>query len=161
RPTRCNGWALGVRSLHFDSYSNRLRSVLCVTLRRPSPPLAPRPATTDHAATAIGRPHRAHARGRRPRPADAARPATALAAVAAAAGAPRAAAGVAYFYPFLTEFNHGQRDVWMTLPVTAACLFRLRRVRDARATPTTDAAVFRTAFLEGMVWALAFWIKPH
>lgn len=62
------------------------------------------------------------------------------------------AAGAAAFYPFTTEFNHAQRDVWMFLPALAAVVLRLRR------TPGSD---FRKGFAEGLLWAAAVWIKPH
>ena len=77
------------------------------------------------------------------------------------AGVAWAAAGVAAFYPFLSEFNHVQRDVWMMLPALLAARLRLRRVAAARAGPITDGRVFRSAAVEGVVWAAAFWIKPH
>ena len=53
--------------------------------------------------------------------------------LAARAGADRAArawavAGAAMFYPFTSEFNHCQRDVWMLLPALAAVAVRVRRV---------------------------------
>jgi hypothetical protein len=83
---------------------------------------------------------------------------------AAAAGAPPAArawtaAAVAAFYPFVTEFCHLQRDVWLMLPALLAVRARVRRV--ARGSDLTNAAVFRSAFGEGVLWGLAFWIKPH
>jgi hypothetical protein len=56
------------------------------------------------------------------------------------------AAAVALFYPFTTEFNHAQRDIWMLLPALAA--FRLRLTR-------------RAPFWEGVLWGLAVWVKPH
>jgi hypothetical protein len=85
---------------------------------------------------------------------------------ARAAGASRAAvawaaAGVASFYPFISEFCHVQRDVWMTLPAILAIGYRMRRIERACAEPVTDGWVFRTGFLEGVLWALGFWIKPH
>src|SRR5438067_5656000 len=85
---------------------------------------------------------------------------------ARAAGANRAdvawaAAGVASFYPFITEFCHIQRDVWMTLPAVLATVYRLRRVERARAEPVGDGWLFRTGFVEGVLWASGFWIKPH
>jgi hypothetical protein len=85
---------------------------------------------------------------------------------ARAAGATRAgiawgAAGVASFYPFISEFCHVQRDVWMTLPAVLAVVYRMRRIERARAEPVTDGRVFLTGFLEGVLWSLGFWIKPH
>jgi hypothetical protein len=85
---------------------------------------------------------------------------------AARAGAGLAArawlvAGVAAFYPFVSEFCHIQRDVWMMAPALAAILYRLHRVEAARQRPVTDAWVFRSGFLEGVVWTVGFWVKPH
>src|SRR5205823_3214246 len=81
-----------------------------------------------------------------------------------AAGAPPAArawtaAAVAAFYPFVTEFCHLQRDVWLMLPALLAVRARLRRTD--RGPDLTNGAVVRSAFVEGVLWGLAFWIKPH
>jgi hypothetical protein len=56
------------------------------------------------------------------------------------------ALAVALFYLFESEFIHCQRDVWMMLPVLAAV--ELRRQS-------------RFAVVEGILWGLAVWIKPH
>lgn len=56
------------------------------------------------------------------------------------------AAAVALWYPFTSEFNHGQRDVWMLLPAAIAVALR---------------ASGRHPALEGFVWGLAVWFKPH
>jgi hypothetical protein len=77
------------------------------------------------------------------------------------AGVAWAAAGAAGFYLYLSEFDHCQRDVWMMLPAASAAGYRLRRVRRGRQQPVTGGWVFRTAALEGMLWGLAAWIKPH
>ena len=55
-------------------------------------------------------------------------------------------AGVALFYPLTPEFDHAQRDVWMLLPALAA--FRLRQAG-------------RAPFVEGLLWGVAVWVKPH
>jgi hypothetical protein len=60
-------------------------------------------------------------------------------------------AGVAWFYPFTTEFSHCQRDVWLFLPAVLACRWRVRQ----RERPSA-----RWAFAEGLVWGLAAWVKP-
>ena len=64
-------------------------------------------------------------------------------------------AGVAIFYPFTSEFNHAQRDVWMMLPALGAVVLRYRQFQ------TVGAIPFRSAVLQGVVWGLAVWIKPH
>lgn len=70
-----------------------------------------------------------------------------------AATAAWTAAGIAGFYLFISEFNHCQRDVWMMLPAIAATRMRLARQIAPR--------VFRSAIVEGMLWGLGVWIKPH
>ena len=80
-----------------------------------------------------------------------------LARFARRAGADRAgvawfAAGGAIFYPFTTEFCHAQRDVWMLLPALLALAVRLR---------TSSKHVFAFGVLEGVLWGMAVWFKPH
>jgi hypothetical protein len=65
------------------------------------------------------------------------------------------AAGAAFFYPFTTEFSHAQRDVWMLLPAVYAVWRRQERL----AGPPVDP--FRPAVLDGVVWGVAVWVKPH
>jgi hypothetical protein len=55
-------------------------------------------------------------------------------------------AGVALFYPFTSEFNHAQRDVWMLLPALGATALRVQN---------------RAAFWQGVLWGCAVWVKPH
>ncbi len=92
------------------------------------------------------------------------------------------AAAAALFYPFTSEFNHVQRDPWMLLPAVVAACLRLRRVRvsiasrsavDAHAGGelqlTGNVTLERTrclcpvaaSILEGFLWGLAVWVKPH
>jgi hypothetical protein len=59
---------------------------------------------------------------------------------------------VALFYPFTSEFNHVQRDVWMMLPALGATLLRVNRSNDR---------TFLASAVEGMVWGTAVWFKPH
>jgi hypothetical protein len=65
------------------------------------------------------------------------------------------AAGCVGFYLFTGEQVHAQRDVWLALPALLAVAERLKRVTE----PRPD--VFRPAFVEGLLWASAVWIKPH
>jgi hypothetical protein len=67
-----------------------------------------------------------------------------------------AAAG-ALFYPFQSEFVHVQRDAWMMLPAVIAARLRVRQVGRAG----TGERIFRPAVVEGFVWGLAVWVKPH
>lgn len=72
------------------------------------------------------------------------------AAGASAAAVAWFAATVALFYPYLSEYCHCQRDVWMLLPAAVAAGMRVRR---ANGVPTS-------AFVEGLLWGSAVWIKP-
>jgi hypothetical protein len=65
-------------------------------------------------------------------------------------------AAAALFYPFTCEFSHCQRDVWMTLPIVAAVALRLRHLQSPDA-----GRRFRPSFLEGLIWGVAVWFKPH
>lgn len=67
------------------------------------------------------------------------------------------AAAIALYYPFTSEFNHCQRDVWMLLPAAGAGLLRVRQVGRAMAGEVST----RAAIGEGFVWGLAVWLKPH
>jgi hypothetical protein len=67
-----------------------------------------------------------------------------------------AVAAVAVLYPSTVEMVHAQRDTWMALPAAATVLLRVRR-----AGQTSPRRVFALSFLEGMLWAVAVWIKPH
>ena len=64
-----------------------------------------------------------------------------------------AAAAAHALYPFLEEFDHA-RDLWMMLPAVLAIGLRMRRLERPDPRPAG-------AFLEGLVWACACWIKPH
>lgn len=65
------------------------------------------------------------------------------------------ATGCVGFYLFTEEQVHAQRDVWLALPALFAVLKRLRWITEPR------PGVFRPAFVEGLLWAAAVWIKPH
>jgi hypothetical protein len=73
---------------------------------------------------------------------------------ASSAGTAWLAASLAAFYPFLYEFIHVQRDVWMMLPALAAIRMRLGRIE--RSAHSTVSPV-----VEGLVWGVGVWIKPH
>ncbi len=71
-----------------------------------------------------------------------------------------AVAGACAFYPFTTEFVHAQRDVWLAVPALLAVSLRLRRAVSAGDPPRAGGA-FLAGCLEGALWAVAVWIKPH
>lgn len=64
-----------------------------------------------------------------------------------------AAVALIAFYFSLSELCHCQRDTWMLLPALAALELRQRRL-DA------EEPGRASAFAEGALWAVAFWIKP-
>lgn len=64
-------------------------------------------------------------------------------------------AGCVGFYLFTEEQAHAQRDVWLALPALLAVAARLKRIADP------PPGVFRPAVAEGLLWAVAVWIKPH
>jgi hypothetical protein len=57
------------------------------------------------------------------------------------------------FYLFESEFIHCQRDGWMLLPAAAAASFRA-------ACGVAPRPRYH-AIIEGLLWGLAVWIKPH
>ena len=72
--------------------------------------------------------------------------------------------GVMTFYPGTSEWCHCQRDTWMLLPCLGALLIRinvLRTMEVARsAVAETSVRLFAAAMLEGILWAVGFWLKP-
>ncbi|MCA8997061.1 MAG: hypothetical protein KDA80_08745, partial [Planctomycetaceae bacterium] len=57
-----------------------------------------------------------------------------------------------------SEWVHCQRDIWMLCPALLAVSLRIRhltRVREAL------RPRFSSSFIEGALWAMAFWLKPH
>jgi len=99
----------------------------------------------------------------------------ARAAGARGAGLAWCAAACAAFYPFAAEFNHAQRDVWMMLPAGAALSLRLGR-EQGQLVPSEAARGFASSgaraqgeaasgypvpLLEGALWGVGCWIKPH
>jgi hypothetical protein len=62
------------------------------------------------------------------------------------------------FYFTTSEWCHCQRDTWMLLPGLAALHLRCRQVGRLNSEPAFS--ILAWAFLEGLLWAGAFWIKP-
>ena len=63
-------------------------------------------------------------------------------------------AAAALFYPFISEFSHIQRDAWMLLPAVVAARMRVKRV-------VSDRGSRVGSLLEGFIWGVAVWFKPH
>jgi len=76
-----------------------------------------------------------------------------------AAGCAWFTASVALWYPFTTEFSHAQRDVWMTLPLLAAVSLRVASIE--RGSKLDRRTLFRRCILEGVLWGIGVWFKPH
>ncbi len=66
-----------------------------------------------------------------------------------------AIAGAAVLYLGTPEMVHAQRDIWMALPVLTALVLRLQRTEPPASRP------FARSMLEGVLWGVAVWIKPH
>ncbi len=80
-----------------------------------------------------------------------------------------ALAGAAFIYPFTTEMAHAQRDVWMALPALAAVVLRVQRAIAGKnhglgfstSAPSALGKIFRESAIEGAIWGVAVWLKPH
>jgi len=64
------------------------------------------------------------------------------------------------FYFASSEWIHCQRDTWMLLPSLGALELRARQAARLRRSPRAGS-VFGWGLVEGLVWGLAVWIKPH
>jgi hypothetical protein len=64
------------------------------------------------------------------------------------------------FYLSTSEWCHCQRDTWMLLPALLALSLRWRQFARLSAPSPSSRAVLATAFVEGLLWSVAFWIKP-
>jgi hypothetical protein len=63
------------------------------------------------------------------------------------------------FYLSTSEWCHCQRDTWMLLPALLALDLRRRQVTRL-SEGESGGTLFSWAFLEGLCWAAAVWIKP-
>ena len=73
-------------------------------------------------------------------------------------------AGVVLLYPYAIEMVHAQRDTWMALPALAAVVLRVRRLKlegNETDPPIPMGKALQQSILEGVLWGLAVWIKPH
>lgn len=71
-----------------------------------------------------------------------------------------ATALLAGFYLSTSEWSHCQRDVWILLPAMLALTMRDRQVIRLIRGRAESAPIFVYAFLEGVCWAAAVWLKP-
>lgn len=71
------------------------------------------------------------------------------------------AAACYLFYFSQTTWCHCQRDVWMLVPVLGAMALRIRQVERIRGDDARGSTIFGLGILEGMVWGVGVWLKPH
>ncbi|QDT42433.1 hypothetical protein Pan241w_25170 [Gimesia alba] len=65
------------------------------------------------------------------------------------------------FYFSISEWSHFQRDTLMLLPSMAALWLRRKQIdRLLDRDQVSLASIWGWAFLEGLFWATAFWVKP-
>ncbi len=65
-----------------------------------------------------------------------------------------------WFYFGTSEWCHCQRDVWMLLPALVALYLRRYQIERLLLSPPKRRTLFQWSMLEGIVWAVGFWIKP-
>jgi hypothetical protein len=66
------------------------------------------------------------------------------------------------FYLGTLEWCHCQRDTWMLPPALVALMFHSRWLKRCAATVRANHWThFAWGSLEGVFWAISFWIKPH
>ncbi len=70
------------------------------------------------------------------------------------------AGAILVFYLSTSEWCHCQRDVWMLLPALAALSLRRRQVARLSDPSSSSRAILTAGLVEGLLWAVAFWIKP-
>ena len=71
------------------------------------------------------------------------------------------AALLCLFYLSVSEWNHCQRDIWMLLPALGGMHLRRRQALRAANGPTNPSLLAGWGFVEGLVWGMGVWIKPH
>jgi hypothetical protein len=64
------------------------------------------------------------------------------------------------FYMSTTEWSHCETDVWMFLPAMLALYLRIKRVQQLKRGKETGTGMLG-AILEGVLWGLAFLMKPY
>jgi len=71
-----------------------------------------------------------------------------------------AACGMFWCYLSLAEWSQVQRDPWLLLPAGIAMWLRERQIGRMRRAEST-VSLFLFGLLEGIVWGMGVWIKPH
>ncbi len=65
-----------------------------------------------------------------------------------------------WFYFGTSEWCHCQRDVWMLLPALGALYLRRNQIERALSDNQSKSTFYKWGMLEGMIWAVGFWLKP-
>ncbi len=65
-----------------------------------------------------------------------------------------------WFYFGTSEWCHCQRDTWMFLPALLGLFLRRRQIERIELDQSTTLKIHLWGMLEGIVWAIGFWIKP-
>ncbi|HBN75724.1 MAG TPA: hypothetical protein DD473_07880 [Planctomycetaceae bacterium] len=65
-----------------------------------------------------------------------------------------------WFYFGTSEWCHCQRDTWMFLPALLGLYLRRRQIERIELKQATNSQIHFWGVLEGIVWAIGFWIKP-
>lgn len=65
------------------------------------------------------------------------------------------------FYLSTSPWNHCQRDLWMLLPSLGALFLRASTVSSWAGAGAVAKWHIQRSFVEGALWGVAFWIKPH
>jgi hypothetical protein len=81
---------------------------------------------------------------------------------AVAGGLARPLTALVLFACYFTtsEWCHCQRDTWMLLPALVALQLRGQQLRRIQTRRAHAGGLFAWAVVEGVAWAMAFWIKP-
>ncbi len=65
-----------------------------------------------------------------------------------------------WFYFGTSEWCHCQRDIWMLLPALAALYLRRNQITRLSSPDCSKRNIFQWGILEGVIWAVGFWLKP-
>lgn len=65
------------------------------------------------------------------------------------------------FYLGSNEWCHCQRDTWMLAPALLGLALRARQIERVSDHATPTSTLTGWAFVEGLIWGAAVWIKPH